>query len=485
MPPTPAFDMLLFGATGDLVTRKLLPALFGAHVARLLHPQGTILALGRQPLDTAAYLALLEHAVRPHCPAADDAQWQAFCTRIRYLRVDAHQPADFDALARAVPVQAGRVVVCYLATAPALFVTLCAQLARVGLARPEVRLVLEKPLGHDLASSDAINDAVACHFAETQIYRIDHYLGKESVQNLLALRFGNTLFEPLWRREWVESVQISIAETLGVGGRGEFYDRTGALRDMVQNHLLQLLCIVAMEPPASLSADAVRDEKIKVLKALKPFGPSDVAERCVRGQYRAGAIGGEPVCGYLAEDGIAPDSRTETFVALKAEIGNWRWAGVPFFLRTGKRLPERKAEIVITFRDVPHKLFDIPPMCHNANRLVIELQPEENIRLWFRAKAPGDGMELQPVFLNLDFHETFQVRRVDAYERLLLDVIRGQLALFMRRDEQSAAWRWVEPLLTAWQHDSAPPRPYMAGSWGPAASSTLLARDGVNWPEEC
>ncbi len=486
MNPTPAFDMLLFGGTGDLVMRKLLPALFGAHAAGLLHPQGCVFALGRQPLSRDDYLALAARDARAHCEGADDARWAAFCARIDYLQVDATRAADFAALAeRLSGDDAGRVRVVYLATAPSLFVPVCEHLAGAGLADTRTRLVLEKPLGHDLASADAINDAVSRHFAEDQLYRIDHYLGKESVQNLLALRFGNTLFEPLWRREWVESVQVTLAEEIGVAGRGEFYERTGALRDMVQNHLLQLLCIVAMEPPASLDADAVRDEKLKVLKALAPFDAASVARDAVRGQYQAGASGGAAVEGYRAEEGVAADSRTETYVALKTSIGNWRWAGVPFYLRTGKRLAERKAEIVITFRDVPHKLFDVPPMCRNANRLVIELQPEESIRLWFRAKTPGDGMDLQPVSLNLDFHETFRGRRVDAYERLLLDVIRGRLALFMRRDEQAAAWRWVEPLLAAWAADASGPRPYMAGSWGPAAASTLIARDGLSWPEEC
>ncbi|RQW28478.1 glucose-6-phosphate dehydrogenase [Rhodobacteraceae bacterium CH30] len=485
MSTSPDFDMVLFGGTGDLVMRKLLPALYHAHQAGLLARNGRILALGRQVLTRDGYLAQASPLVRPHLEGDTETAWLDFCGRLDYQQLDANRPEDYPALAAKLGHDPARVVVCYLATAPALFSMICQQLAEVGLNHGQVRVVLEKPLGHDLASSNAINDAVARHFGEEQLYRIDHYLGKESVQNLMALRFGNVLFEPLWRREWVQSVQITIAEELGVEGRGEFYDRTGALRDMMQNHLLQLLCMVTMEPPASLDADAIRGEKLKVLKALRPFSPEDVAAKTVRGQYGAGAVAGQLVAGYQSEEGIAPHSHTETFVALKAEIDNWRWAGVPFFLRTGKRMQQRVAEIVITFHDVPHKLFPLAPTCRSGNRLVIELQPEESVRLWFQAKEPGDGMNLQPVFLNLDFHETFRVRRVDAYERLLLDVIRGRLALFMRREELVEAWRWVEPILDAWQQGKALPRPYPAGTWGPPAASALPARDGVTWHEEC
>lgn len=487
MSHTPPFDMVLFGGTGDLVMRKLLPALYHAHRAGSLHPAGRIIALGRRDADRAAYLQQVEQQARQHLHGAlDTTAWNGFLARLQYQKLDATVPADFDALAETLKPQANdpqRVLVAYLATAPALFTGICSELARVGLNHPQARVVLEKPLGHDLASAQAINAAVGQHFAESQIYRIDHYLGKESVQNLMAIRFGNTLFEPLWRREWVDNVQITLAEDLGVEGRGEFYDRTGALRDMVQSHLLQLLCIVAMEPPSALQADAVRDEKLKVLHALKPFDEALVASHTVRGQYRAGAVGGQPVPGYLQEPDIAPDSRTETFVALKAEIANWRWAGVPFFLRTGKRMAERLAEVVVSFREVPLNLFNAPFEQRASNRLVIQLQPDESIQLHFLAKEPGDGMRLQPTHLNLDFESTAQ-RRADAYERLLLDVICGRLGLFMRRDELDAAWRWVEPILDAWARSPQAPKPYTAGTWGPAASSALLSRDGVAWHEE-
>ncbi|MDR3380553.1 glucose-6-phosphate dehydrogenase [Cupriavidus basilensis] len=486
----PEFDFVLFGGTGDLATRKLLPALFDAHCVGSLHPRGRILALGSQPLGQDAYLAMLESKVRPALPAAAAAEvWQAFVARILYLQVDANAPEGFDALAELVRARAAPVVVFYLATGPQLFVPICEQLARTGLNHAGVRIVLEKPLGHDLASSDAINSAVAQHFAEDQIYRIDHYLGKESVQNLMAMRFGNVLFEPLWRREWVRDVQITIAEEIGVEKRGAFYDGIGALRDMVQNHLLQLLCMVAMEPPASLSEDAIRDEKLKILKALKSIELNEVAEKVVRGQYCRGAAAGDAVPGYVNEPAVAPDSQTETFVAIKAEVANWRWAGVPFYLRTGKRMQSRLAEIVIQFRDVPYSLFPRPLDHEPGNRLVITLQPEESIRLHFLVKHPGDTQALQPATLDLqrmlprgqgNRHE----RKTGAYERLLLDVIRGRLGLFVRRDEQAQAWRWVAPIQQAWAQSNLAPKLYSAGTWGPAASSALPSRDGAVWHEE-
>ena len=356
-------------------------------------------------------------------------------------------------------------------------------MAEAKLNHHNSRVVLEKPLGNDLNSSNDINDYVAKFFNEQQIYRIDHFLGKESVQNLMAIRFGNTLFEALWRRQWVHSVQITVAEDIGVGSRGDFYEHTGALRDMLQNHLLQMLCIVAMEPPSSLDADVIRDEKLKVLRSLKPLSEDDVLNNVIRGQYKAGAIAGQPVKGYLEEDKIVPNSHTETFVALKAEIQNWRWAGVPFYLRTGKRMQEKVAEIVIQFKDIPCKIFPTSGGTF-ANRLIIRIQPEETVKLFFLAKQPGDTNRLQPVYLDLDFNEMFHARRTDGYERLLLDITRGNLSLFVRRDEQIAAWKWVEPILGTWKNLRVAPKQYTAGTWGPASSSALLARDGLYWHEE-
>ncbi|MBD5802306.1 Glucose-6-phosphate 1-dehydrogenase [Azoarcus sp. Aa7] len=478
-------DLVIFGGTGDLAMRKLLPALYHLHRDALLAPEARIIGVARDSLDDDGYRALSREQAQRFLGSnfrADD--WQTFAARLAYARVDALQADSFATLAERLGQRPDGQRVFYLSTAPGLFSSICRHLESAGLVTRDSRVVLEKPLGHDLASSRQINDEVGRHFGEEQIYRIDHYLGKEPVQNLLALRFGNALFEPLWRREWVRDVQITVAEQVGVELRGDFYDRVGAMRDMVQNHLLQLLCIVAMEPPASINPDAVRDEKLKILRALRPFTPGDVATRSVRGQYRAGASSGQPVPGYIEEPGIATDSRTETFVALKAEINTWRWAGVPFFLRTGKRMQEKVAEIVINFRSVPHSIFGVPASPLHANRMVIRMQPEETVDLHLLAKQPGDVMQLQPVRLNLDFAEAFRSRRLEAYERLLMDVMRGNLTLFVRRDEQEAAWRWVEPILAGWEQSGERPKPYTAGSWGPSASSALLSRDGMSWHEE-
>jgi glucose-6-phosphate 1-dehydrogenase len=480
------FNFVLFGATGDLAMRKIIPALFSAHLDGKLHQDGRIICVSNQQLSQDAYLDWAQTQAGAHVSegiAGENAKkWQSFLARIAYVVLDANNAADYTLLGQQLNTEA--VTVFYLATSPKLFEPICNHLAASSISLDNARVVLEKPLGHDLQSSRAINDAVARVFAEDQIYRIDHYLGKESVQNLLALRFANSLFEPLWRRESIEHVQLTIAEQLGVEGRGEFYDGTGALRDMVQNHLLQLLCMVAMEPPTSLDANAIRDEKVRVLRALKPFSRDDLESHAVRGQYAAGAVRGQPVVGYHQETGIPAQSRTESFIALHAEINNWRWAGVPFFLRTGKRLAERTAEIVITFRPIPHAIMPMTSGIPTSNRLVIRLQPEESIQLHCFAKEPGDGMAIQPVALDLAFDQAFKQKRADAYERLLLDVIRGNLSLFVRRDEQEAAWRWVEPLLNHWQSTSAAPKSYLAGSWGPSASSAMMSRAGAHWPED-
>jgi glucose-6-phosphate 1-dehydrogenase len=373
--------------------------------------------------------------------------------------------------------------VAYLATAPSLFGALAQGLKHNDLIDDTSRIVLEKPLGRDLESARQINDSVAECYRENQVYRIDHYLGKETVQNLLALRFGNSLFEPLWRRSAIDHVQITVAEDLGVGGRVEFYDRVGALRDMVQNHLMQLICLFAMEPPSSLDQNAVRDEKIKVLRSLKPISPRDVKLNSVRGRYAAGAINGEAVPGYTDELAGA-DSSTETFVALKVEIENWRWSGVPFYIRTGKRLKEKYSEIVVQFQDVPHSIFSEQEYNVQPNLLRIRLQPDEGVQLSIMAKEPGPGgFNLRPVALDLSFAETFGVRYPDAYERLLMEVLRGNAALFMRRDEVEAAWQWVDGVIDSWDTSKQPLESYVAGSRGPSAASLLLDRDGRAWHE--
>ncbi|MDR5778845.1 glucose-6-phosphate dehydrogenase [Caballeronia sp. LZ065] len=478
------FIFVLFGGTGDLSMRKILPALFEAHRAGMLNPAGRIVCVARESLDQAAYRAWVEEHVKPHVSKSgvDEPAWRSFLERFQYVGIDLGRAEDFVTLRDALAQYDGTRVF-YLATGPSLFVPICRALADVGLNQ-NARIVLEKPLGYDLKSSNAINDAVGEIFQEEQIYRIDHYLGKEPVQNLLALRFSNVLFEPLWRREWVESIQITIAEELGVEARGDFYDNTGALRDMVQNHLLQLLSIVTMEPPHSIDSDSVRDEKLRVLRALKPVDERDISRVAVRGQYHAGVIRGAAVPAYATEKGVRPDSNTETFVALKVEIENWRWAGVPFFLRTGKRLADRVAEIVVNFRAVPHSALGANASRVGVNRLVIRLQPNESIRLYCLAKQPGEGMNLASVHLDLAFDQFFKEGQMEAYQRLLLDVINGRLALFVRRDEQEAAWRWVEPILNAWASSANKPKPYASGTWGPAASSAMLAQHGTCWLEE-
>lgn len=484
-----SFDIVFFGGTGDLTWRKLMPALFQAHRHGALPGRGRVLAMARTEMDDDQYRQwLLEHFRRLQWdePFTDD-EFNQFAQMLCYRHADLSESAGYQALADWVDQAQADAVVIYLATAPGLFTQIAKGVAGVGLNTDRVRIVLEKPLGRNLESARQINESVREDFAEHQIFRIDHYLGKQSVQNLMALRFGNTMFEPLWRRESIESVHITLAEDIGVEKRGGYYDRSGALRDMLQNHLLQLLCMVAMEPPVSSDPDDIRNEKLKVLRSLRPYGPTEVSKHVVRGQYQAGTVNGQSVPGYLDEEGVPPDSHTETFIALRAEIDNWRWAGVPFFLRTGKRLADRGAEIVITFRQVPHSIFETPGSAAQ-NRLIIRLQPEDSIEMHLLAKASNRAKaeqgRLAPVRLDLDFKETFGTQTIEAYERLLRKLIAGRLDLFVRLDEQLAAWQWVMPILEAWEQDTAPPRPYRAGTWGPAAASALTARAGVSWPEE-
>ncbi len=474
--------MIIFGGMGDLAMRKLLPALYMAYLHGNLPAQTRIISTGRQEYDREAYLAFVEANSRSFIASINfnDKTWDGFLQLLEYVRLDVQAAPDFSALARAAHPGAQRVF--YLSTAPALFTTICAKLAACGLVDNKARVVLEKPLGNDLESAIEINEAVGKHFAESQIYRIDHYLGKETVQNLMVLRFGNSILEPLWRAPNIASVQITVAEEVGVGSRAGFYDSTGAMRDMVQNHLLQLLCIVAMEPPTSLSPDAVRDEKLKVIRSLRRFGLADIARDTVRGQYIHGVSGNQEVNGYLEEKNVPPDSKTETFVALRAHIDTWRWSKVPFYLRTGKRMARRSSKIVVEFANPPFPLFpDMPGGV--ANRLVIELQPEEAIKLQIMAKQPGSGMQMQQVALNLDLQSAFQQRRAEAYERLLIDVVRGRLTHFMRRDELEAAWEWADPIIEGWSTLGEKPHPYQAGSWGPSEAFALLARDGHAWVE--
>ena len=480
------FDLVLFGGSGDLAMRKLLPAMYARDVAKDLPENARIICVGRQDSTQEEFLNIVETTSKPHikAPAVTAAAWAKFSARIVYVSVNATDSESYAPLVGALRNDPALTRVYYLATPPHLFAQICDNLKANGLATSNSRVVLEKPLGRDLASAKQINAEVGKVFEESQIYRIDHYLGKETVQNLMALRFGNILFEPLWRREWISDVQITIAEKLGVGNRMGYYDTSGALRDMLQNHLLQLLCIVAMEPPTSISSDAVRDSKLQVLRSLKKFTPTTLAQNIVRGQYRAGHVDGQPVPSYRDEPDAPEHSRTETFVAMKAEIDTWRWAGVPFYLRTGKRMADGLAEIVVRFKPIPHSIFNQPTSSFQPNSLVIRLQPDEGLRMNLMAKTPGDGMRLKPAELELDFRESFKAPRMDAYERLLLDVLRGQLTLFMRGDELEAAWEWVEPILENWEQNESAPLPYTSGTWGPAAASALIGRDGLQWREE-
>jgi len=473
-------DILVFGGTGDLALHKLLPALYHLYREARLHNAVRIIALARRHISRNEYVRLAERHCRAQIARNDfeEEVWQRFSARLDYFPLDASQSADFGRLARYLGEPGGLTRVFYLATAPNLFAPIATHLQIAGLADSEARIVLEKPIGHSRASATAINEAIGAVFGESQVFRIDHYLGKETVQNLMALRFANALLEPVWRNGQVDHVQISVCETLGVENRGAYYDRAGATRDMLQNHLLQLLCLVAMEPPAQFEAEAVRDEKVKVLRALKPICGQDVQDKTVRGQYGAGYIGGQEVPAYYFEKDVDNDTDTETFVAVQAHIDNWRWAGVPFYLRTGKRMARRSSQIVIQFKPVPHELFT----GGQVNQLVIQLQPEERISLRMMSKSPGKGMRLEPVELDLNLAQVFgQTRRWEAYERLLLDIVEGDSTLFMRRDEVDAAWAWIDPILNGWQEHFQAPRHYAAGSNGPEQANTLLARHGRHW----
>ncbi|WP_300458290.1 glucose-6-phosphate dehydrogenase [uncultured Nocardioides sp.] len=484
----PVCDFTVFGGTGDLALRKLLPALYHRDLEGHLPEDTRIVGVSRSEIDDEGYRtevrAALERFVEPEL--LEDVAVERLLGRLHHLCLDSGTAEGWHllhGLLKDRPREEEAVRVFYLAVAPRLFGPTCERLAEIGVVNERARVVMEKPIGHDLESARAVNDAVGSVFAEHQVFRIDHYLGKESVQNLLVTRFANTFLEPLWNSQWVDHVQITVSETVGVGSRGGYYDHAGALRDMVQNHLLQLLCLVAMEPPTYVGRENVRDEKLKVLQALKPLGPADVDRDTVRGQYVAGLVEGERASSY-ADDLGAERSGTETFVALKAEVQNWRWAGVPFYLRTGKRMDRRVSEIVVVFKEPPHAMFPGAEGGATANRLHICVQPDEGMRLHLTAKEPGPGgIRLRPVSLDLSYATTFDQRSPEAYERLLMDVVRGNPTLFMRRDEVEAAWSWVAPILDRWAESPEAPRRYPAGTPGPFAAAALLERDGRSWQE--
>ncbi len=483
--PVDIFDIVVFGATGDLAKRKLIPALFHRDEQGQLPPEARIIGSSRRAMSTDAFKAFALAAIEKHVAASERKAevTKRFLARLSYVAAEPDIDDGWPLLAQSLKGQESRIRVFYLAVGPDLFGPICDRLGKHNLVSKNSRVVVEKPLGKDGASAEAVNNSIGKVFAEPAIYRIDHYLGKETVQNLMALRFANALFEPLWNAQHIDHVQITVAETLGVEGRAGYYNTSGALRDMVQNHILQLLCLVAMEPPAALDADGVRDEKLKVLKSLKPFTPETLWSQVVRGQYAPGASVEGPVGGYLDELGD-PDSKTETFVSLKVDIGNWRWSGVPFYLRTGKRLPSRLSEIAVQFKPVRYSIFDKSAGPVAANRLVLRLQPDEGVKLWLMIKDPGPGgMRLQHVPLDMSFAEAFGIRNPDAYERLLMDVIRGNQTLFMRRDEVAAAWKFIDPILDHWKASHDVPKPYTSGTWGPAAAVALIERDGRTWNE--
>jgi glucose-6-phosphate 1-dehydrogenase len=481
--PVAPFDFVIFGGTGDLSERKLLPALYYRQ-SQFSEPT-RIIGASRAKLSDADFREFARKAILEHVKEADidEAELDTFLKRLSYVPVDAVSGDGFARLKKTLGSNGDAIRAFYLAVAPSLFGEISHKLRENELITPNSRIVVEKPIGRDLASARALNDQIGADFGEHQIFRIDHYLGKETVQNLMALRFANMLYEPLWNSAHIDHVQITVGETVGLEDRVTYYDKAGALRDMVQNHMLQLLCLVAMEAPSSMDANAVRDEKLKVLHSLKRINGAEAPKSTVRGQYRAGASSGGAVKGYLEELGN-PGSTTETFVAIKAEIANWRWAGVPFYLRTGKRLAARVSEIVIEFKTIPHSIFGENAGRIQANQLVIRLQPDEGVKQWIMIKDPGPGgMRLRHIALDMSFADTFHDRNPDAYERLIMDVIRGNQTLFMRRDEVEAAWKWIDPIFNAWSDSNQEVQGYTAGTWGPSASIALIERDGRTWHE--
>ncbi|MCM2291360.1 glucose-6-phosphate dehydrogenase [Allorhizobium sp. BGMRC 0089] len=482
--PVEPFDYVVFGGTGDLAERKLLPALYHRQLAGQLTEPTRIIGASRSPLSDEEFREFARKALHEFVKKddLDEEQIKTFCQRLHYVSVDAKSDKGWDQLKKLLDQGKELVRAFYLAVSPSIFGDIAERIRDHKLITKSTRIVVEKPIGRDLHSAQELNDTIGKVFREEQIYRIDHYLGKETVQNLMALRFANALYEPLWNSAHIDHVQITVAESVGLEGRVTYYDKAGALRDMVQNHILQLLCLVAMEAPSSMNSEALRDEKLKVLRALKPIDSSNVERMTVRGQYKAGASAGGAVKGYTDE--LEAPSDTETFVAIKAEINNWRWAGVPFYIRTGKRLASRVSEIVIQFKPIPHSIFDEAAGRIEANQLVIRLQPDEGVKQWLMIKDPGPGgMRLRHVPLDMSFAASFGVRNPDAYERLLLDVIRANQTLFMRRDEVEAAWSWVDPILKGWEEIGQKAHGYTSGTWGPSQSIALIERDGRTWHE--
>ncbi|MDD2789154.1 MAG: glucose-6-phosphate dehydrogenase [Sulfurimonas sp.] len=477
-------DIIIFGGHGDLALRKLMPALYHLCHDGHLPQESRIISVSRDEVSQAEHIALMEEKLKLNLKGDcfDAEYFETFKNYLTYVKADLTQSSSYEKLATLLKGEEERERINYLSTSPALFGTICKSLHEFDLITPQSRVVLEKPIGRDLASSRVINEEVAKHFAESAIFRIDHYLGKDTVQNILALRFSNMLFAPIWNAQYIDHIQITVAESVGLEGRWDYYNEYGAMRDMIQNHLMQLLCLVTMEPPCSLDGDAVRDEKLKVIRSLRPIEGEDLTTKTVRGQYSAGAINKEAVPGFFEEEGGSPKSDTETFAALRVDIDNWRWYNVPIYLRTGKRMSKRYSEIVVDFKEIPHSIFPNKGSCIDTNKLVIRLQPDESISMFIMNKVPGltDGMRLQKVKLDLKAAEDAP-RVPDAYEYLLLDVVRNHAALFMRRDEVEAAWTWADTILDGWCKNEIKPKPYPAGTNGPAASIAMIEKDGRSW----
>jgi len=479
-------DFVIFGALGDLCRRKLITSLYHLERVGLIDTATRIIGVARHNETTESFIAKMREILGLFLNwNFDEAVWQRLSARLTYVNIDMTKSEGYQKLCGVVDQQA-RVMINYFAVPPSIYGDICTGLQSTGLVNSETRVVLEKPIGHDLASSKVINDEVARVFAEQQIYRIDHYLGKETVLNLLALRFANSIFTTNWDHNTIDHVQITVAEEVGIEGRWGYFDQAGQLRDMVQNHLLQILTLIAMEPPVNLESDSIRNEKLKVLKALRPITIDNVDDKTVRGQYTAGFLKGGAVPGYNEENDAHTASQTETFVAIRVDIDNWRWADVPFYLRTGKRMPTKVSEVVINFKQLPHNIFrdsykKLPP-----NKLIIRLQPHEGVEIMMLNKVPGidESLKLQKTRLDLSFSEAFKIDRVaDAYERLLLEGMRGNQALFIRRDEVEQAWTWIDSIQDAWESLNEPPKSYPAGTWGPVAAVALLAKDGRAWEE--
>ena len=500
-PTAPPSVLVIFGATGDLTRRKLLPALYRLAQQRLIASEFAILGTARPTMTDDEFRAAMQAAIAEFGPDVrpDEAAWQSFAQRIYYrggefndAALYAELKSKLEAIDQEYDTQGNRIF--YLATAPDNFGLIAKQLGAAGIARPGkttgratnskkpwTRIIVEKPFGHDLESARTLNKTLASVFDESQIYRIDHYLGKETVQNLLVFRFANSIFEPLWNRQYIDHIQITNAETIGVEGRGGYYEKAGALRDMIQNHVFQVTSLIAMEPPVSLSANGVRNEKIKAMQSVRPLVAAGINEFAARGQYGPGTVLGDTVAGYREEPGVDSNSSTETFAALKLYFDNWRWSGVPFYIRSGKRLQKHITEIAINFKEVPHRLFDDSDSPLQPNVLVIRIQPNEGISLRFGAKLPGQALRIRAVNMDFRYGSSFGVKPPEAYERLLLDCMLGDSTLYARRDMVERGWEIVTPILEAWKKPAADLPNYEAGSWGPQAAFALIKRDGREW----